>query len=270
MTRLLLIGLLVGVAGPAAAQRPAPDTLGLLTLNLWHNRGDWEARLPLIVDGIRALDPDVVVLQEVLQNDTLPNQARTIADRLGYGYVHFVSVDSVGAAKRYGNAILARVPFDTAATRALEPRTDYRTAGMVRLALGGRALRVYATHLHHETTPRGSGIRAMQLVDLLDFMAATDDGSPLLLAGDFNATRDGPEFRLLAPLRDLYAHFNPDAPDAPTYGHQGGTPRHIDFVFDGRDPRLVPLSTRIVLDRQAAPGLWPSDHFGIFTRFLLP
>ncbi len=245
------------------------DTLGLLTLNIWHNRGDWEARLDLIEQGVRALDPDVILLQEVLENDTLPNQAHTIARRLGYPHVHFVSRDTVGAAKRYGNAILARVPFDTTAMRALEPMEDYRTAGFARLTLDGKPLRVYVTHLHHEMNSRGSGIRAMQMISLLDFIAATDDGSPALVAGDFNSTGDGPEYRLLAPLRDLYAHFHPDALDAPTFGHYGGQPRRIDYVFDARDSRLEPVSTDIVLHAPGAPGLWPSDHFGVFTRFLL-
>lgn len=270
MKRLLLIVCWLGILGPAAAQSAAPDTLGLLTLNIWHNRGDWEARLDLIEDRVRVLDPDVIVLQEVLQNDTLPNQAYTIAERLGYDHVHFVSVDTVGAAKRYGNAILARVPFDTTAMRKLEPQNDYRTAGFARLTLGGKPLRVYVTHLHHEMNAKGRGIRAMQMIDLLDFVQTTGDaGGPFLIAGDFNATSDGPEFRLLAPLRDLYAHFHPDALAAPTFGHYGGDARRIDFVFDGDDPRLVPVSTDIVLDQPAAPGLWPSDHFGVFTRFLL-
>ncbi len=266
-TRSLLFVLLLAVAGSVQAQ-PA-DTLGLLTLNIWHNRGDWDARLPLLVENVRLLDPDLVVLQEVLENDSLPNQAQTIARALGFAHVFMSSADPEGSPKRYGNAILSRVPFDTTAQRLLEPLNDYRNAGFARVTLGGKPLRVYVTHLHHTTTPKGSGIRAMQMIDLLDFIDATDDGSPFLVAGDFNATRGGPEFRLLTPLRDLYTHFHPDAPDAPTYGHYGDTPRHIDYVFDSRDARLVPVSTGIVLDEPGAPGLWPSDHFGIFTRFVL-
>ncbi len=264
-----------GASNPAANASAADieaapaDTFSLLTLNIWHNRGDWEARLPLLTREVRRLDPDVIVLQEVLQNDTLPNQAYTIARALGYEHVFMTSADPEDAPKRYGNAILARVPFDTTAQRLLEPLTDYRNAGYARLTLGTQPVRIYVTHLHHEMTPRGSGIRAMQMVDMLSFIEATDDGTPFLVAGDFNATSDGPEFRLLTPLRDLYAHFHPDALGAPTFGHYGGTLRRIDYVFDAGDALLVPVSTDIVLDQPGAPGLWPSDHFGVFTRFLL-
>ena len=30
---------------------------------------------------------------------------------------------------------------------------------------------------------------------------------------------------------------------------------------------LTPLEARIVLDREGAPGVWPSDHFGLYVRF---
>lgn len=43
-------------------------------------------------------------------------------------------------------------------------------------------------------------------------------------------------------------------------------PRRIDQVYLERD-RLEPLEARIVLDREGAPGAWPSDHFGLYVRF---
>jgi hypothetical protein len=83
-------------AGPTAA--PAMD---VVTLNLWHDRSDWPRRQALIVDELRRLQPDVILLQEVLQDEGLPNQAGTLAERLGYAW-HFVSVDPPDRARRYG------------------------------------------------------------------------------------------------------------------------------------------------------------------------
>jgi len=70
MRRLpLLLGVLAAVARPAAAQ----DTLTVVTLNLWHDQRDWPARLAWMSAELAALRPDVVLLQEVLQHEALPN-----------------------------------------------------------------------------------------------------------------------------------------------------------------------------------------------------
>ena len=59
--------------------------LKVLTLNIWNRQGPWEQRLPLIRAGLRALDPDLVALQEVLALDGAPaNQADDVAAGLGY------------------------------------------------------------------------------------------------------------------------------------------------------------------------------------------
>ena len=89
--RILLAGLAAApmaacATAPAvtAAQSGAPE-LRLVTFNIWHNQGDWAARLPLLVAAIRAETPDVIGLQEVLEDAAvgLPNQAQTLADALG-------------------------------------------------------------------------------------------------------------------------------------------------------------------------------------------
>lgn len=41
--------------------------------------------------------------------------------------------------------------------------------------------------------------------------------------------------------------------------------RRIDHVYLQRGT-LQPLEARIVLDREGAPGVWPSDHFGVYVR----
>src|SRR3546814_3087237 len=95
------------VPGPAAlADEPSPE-ITLVTLSLWHDKGDWPKRQRLFAETLRELRPDVIVLQEVLQHEGLPNQARTLAEALGYEYV-FASVDAADGPKRFGNAILDR------------------------------------------------------------------------------------------------------------------------------------------------------------------
>ncbi len=262
----LLLGVLALSTLCARAQAPAPpDTLTVATLNIWHDQRDWPARLDLIERELAALRPDVVFLQEVLQKEGLPNQAQAIADRLGLGYVHFVSIDSVGAVKRYGNAILSAHPFSETDERRLPPLDAQRTAAYAQVEVGGRPIRLYTTHLHHPPTVEGRGARAMEIAHLLDFVEATGDGAPLVLGGDFNAEPDWPETQMLDRFRDLGGAGITWGP--PYTGVDG---RRIDYLFDAADPRLVPIAAGVALDRADAQGRYPSDHFAVFARFVLP
>lgn len=251
---------------------PDSDELSVVSLNIYHDRADWPKRLPLIVAGLRALEPDVIALQEVLQHETLPNQASTIADALGY-QVHFVSSDPPGQARRYGNAILTPHRILARGGRRLQPQDDGRTVAHARVAIGDRAVDVHATHLHH--TPEGDAIRRRQLQDVLAHVADSDDGTPILLLGDFNAPVAAAELQpLLARYIDAYGsrHADADAQPANTTlnPHFFPSGRRIDHVFVERG-RFEVLDAAIVLDRAGGDGTWPSDHFGLHARLrLLP
>lgn len=243
---------------PAAI--PAAPTLTVATFNLYHDRADWPARSRVAIDGLRALRPDVIALQEVLQDTHLPNQAQALADALGGYSVHFASTDPATHPRRYGNAILTRLPVLAADDHALEPRDDARIALRVRVSVDGHPVDVVATHLHW--TDDGDAIRARQLADLLAWRGG-DDGAPDLLLGDFNATADAPA------MAQVHARFT----DAWAARHPGSEPTtlnpaffekraRIDHVFAARDAFDV-LDARVVLDRADAAGTWPSDHFGV-------
>ncbi|HVK50304.1 MAG TPA: endonuclease/exonuclease/phosphatase family protein, partial [Pseudoxanthomonas sp.] len=47
------------------------DALDVVTLNLWHDKQDWPRRQDLIVRELEQRKPDVVLLQEVLQDPGL-------------------------------------------------------------------------------------------------------------------------------------------------------------------------------------------------------
>ncbi len=212
----LILALLLTFAGVygARAQNEASsrgsaggeDAVTVLTLNIWHDQEDWPARLNLIVEELERLRPDVILMQEVLQNENLPNQAATLAYRLGYDDVHFTSVDPAGAAKRYGNAILSRHPILETGDRKLEPLNDYRTAAYARIDVDGRPLSVYSTHLHYSGNSPGTDVRRIQIEDLLDFIERTRGGAPVIIGGDFNAVPDAAEMGLVsARYSDVFA-----------------------------------------------------------------
>lgn len=246
-------------AAPASTQ----DTLSVVSFNLYHDKADWPQRLPLIVAGLRALKPDVIALQEVLQHEQLPNQARTIADALGYD-MYFVSTDPPGQPRRYGNAILTPRPILARSERRLQPYDDARTVAHVRIAAGGREVDVYATHLHY--TIEGDTIRSRQLQDVLAHIDDTGDGAPHILLGDFNAPVTSAALQpLLVDYIDSYGSRHPE-PDASV--HTTMNPEffdraaRIDHIFAERG-RFEVLDADIVLDRPGAGGHWPSDHFGL-------
>src|SRR5687768_16403099 len=80
------------------------------TLNIWNRQGPWRERLPLIRDGLLALDLDVIGLQEVLGFAGLPSQANEIAAGTNWN-VHYVPAWEIGGGLTMGNAILSPHPL---------------------------------------------------------------------------------------------------------------------------------------------------------------
>ncbi len=261
---------LAGCASTVRESPPQTAPLDVATLNLWHDKQDWPHRQDLIVSELRRLAPDVIVLQEVLQDVALPNQAQVLASRLGYEY-RFFSADAPTQARRYGNAILVRGTIDASREAKLVPLDDYRTAGWVRATVRGRPLNVYATHLHH--TPPGGAIRAQQIAGLLDLVDATAGDVPSVIGGDFNTRSDTPELTaLVARFADAYADAH-SSEDSNTPAHATLNPRlshppvRIDHVFAQRGVFRV-VDARIFLDQADATGAWPSDHYGVWARVM--
>lgn len=258
--RLLLAGL---AAAPIAACATAPrgegvQNLKLVSFNIWHNQGDWAARLPLLVAALRAGDPDVIGLQEVLADAAVgqPNQAQTIADALGGYSVHFVSTDPEGAPRRYGNALLSRLPVAGVDSRKLQPLDDYRTAIRVRVSLGGRAVDVVNTHLAWQED--AAAVRARQIADLVSMLPL--DGTPLIVMGDFNAVQadaglaalTGPRFFSALPRGTADTTLNPA---------RGHPHRVIDHIF-AETAHFAPVRAAVI-GSNPVDGEYPSDHFGV-------
>lgn len=263
---LIAFSLPARAAGPQAGA--SEKTVKVVTLNLYHDKDEWPKRRVQIVEKLRQLRPDVIALQEVLQHETLINQAEWLAAQLDYQW-YFVSTDPVGNPRRYGNAILTRHPILRRGQKSLQPLDDSRTAAFVRIDLDGRLLNVYATHLHW--TDQGGAIRSRQVADLMQYIDQTSENIPSLVAGDFNSTADSPE--LAAPRErfvDIYGdlHSDADTVSSSTLNLKYFAPKRIDHIFFQRDA-FAPVSATILFDRPDAQGVWASDHFGLLAELHL-
>ena len=295
MLRLLCLLLVVIAAGPAAPAEAEERPLRLVTFNVLHG-GPWssftgddlqlEARLAMIIEGLRALDPDVVALQESPVTRRRGDVAARIAQALGLAHVHARATERVFPLRVLGRlivgalgfvegpAILSRFPI--AATEVYDlPRCqrwfDPRVALRADIQTPAGVVAVFSTHTARDDC------QTRRVAEL----ASEPNGRPAVVMGDLNT---GETATALGAFHDrgfvdLFRAANPDAPGL-TVWQRIDTPaptvfRRVDYVFvkagDGREATAV--SARLVLNtpgtRADGGTLWPSDHYGVFAEVAL-
>jgi endonuclease/exonuclease/phosphatase family metal-dependent hydrolase len=266
--------------------------LSVLTLNIWHREAPWEQRRELIRRGIRALDPDIIGLQEVLElrfgegsGETKQSQAEELFRDLPYHYV-FGAAQTLGVGFEFGNVIASKYPLHGHEVIRLpgEETGETRSVVHARVESPFGEVPVFVTHLNWKLHHGATRIRQVQtLVDLVEQRAPIGETFPPIMMGDFNAEPESDEIRFLrgfAALEGKTVFFA----DAWAYGGDGSAgftfdrrnayaarshepPRRIDYIFvrgPDSDWRGEPLSTRVVFD-SAEQGVWASDHFGLYT-----
>jgi endonuclease/exonuclease/phosphatase family metal-dependent hydrolase len=256
-------------------------TFRAATLNIWSRFGSWEDRLVAIREGLRALSPDVIGLQEVLRFEGL-DQAALVSEGLGYHVAWGQASENHGFPT--GNAILSRWPIARSETIPLPDGGSDERRSIVFAELDAPFGKVpfFCTHLnwkfHH------GHIRQLQVKALADAVArlAPLGGFPPVLAGDFNAEPDSDEIRFMRGLTGLGGPcvYFADAFGVAGDGSLGITfskrnafagplrepERRIDYVFvRGPDDaqRGEPQAAKVCFDQPDSRGTFPSDHFGV-------
>lgn len=293
-----------GVVALLAAMVPAPanaaDERAVLTVlshNVLHG-GPWsgfagdgqrlEHRMALIADALASLRPDVIALQEAAVSRRLGDVTARLARRLGYHHVHapatpyvfgegILSRLVVGALGfREGPAILSRFPILESEVYELprcQNRLDPRVLLRARLDTPWGPIDVFSAHIWRDEC------QARRVAALV---AASRNGLPSVLMGDFNAVESSPAILAMtgeAGFIDAYRRANPDARGATVWQRidapQSTARRRIDYIF------LVPglafpgavAASRVVLDtpHRLADGttLWPSDHYGVLAELIV-
>ena len=271
------------VSGDSTRVATPPLDLRVMTFNIRYGtaadgENRWDHRKDLLLATITAFDPDLLGTQECLQL-----QAEFLETRLpGYGFVGVGRDD--GALQGEMCAIFYRksrfekldqghfwlsetpeVPGSKSWDAALT-----RIASWVKLRVRGErplTLLFFDTHFDH----MGAEARTRSAELLQKKIGELCQGSPAIVAGDFNAPADpagsGPYRVLMTPVEgrpvliDVYRALHPPAGDQGTYhAFTGrGEERRIDWILATSSWR--PVNAEIVSSQR--DGRYPSDHFPV-------
>jgi endonuclease/exonuclease/phosphatase family metal-dependent hydrolase len=260
----------------------------IATWNLWGRYGPWPARVPAITESLRAIDADIIALQEVWEDDA-HNQAQDLGRALGHDHVVYAhNLERDGA--RSGNAIVSRWPLARTETHLLprvagnarDDEDEERLAVFAEIDGPRGAIQVFCTHFSWRDDH--SAIRQAQVAALCAFVREQRPRKfPAVVCGDLNADPASDEIRSLvgraaAPVprvvfRDAWEAAHGGAPGAtvsnvnPYTAANLDIDRRIDFVLVGA-PKLGGvghvIGTRLA-GNVAIDGQWPSDHFAVVT-----
>ena len=264
--------------GTADAADAANDVkvLRLWTFNLLNpsnplaSGADVHTRTKIVVDAIKAEQPDMIAFQEVVQSGQVPNRARFIAGETGYHWEWHQTYSIVLYDE--GIAVLSRHPILETRTRKL-PHKDLVLFD--RYVLGARVdtpageVDFYCTHM---TAGGSDSESADQAVEAWSFMSAESEGVPAFLAGDLNAEPDTAAMRFLrgdeprdgktGDLTDLWLATRPEDPG---FTISPGNPHdRIDYIYASTAAMesFEPASCRLIFDERV-DGAFASDHIGV-------
>jgi endonuclease/exonuclease/phosphatase family metal-dependent hydrolase len=257
----------------------------VVTWNLWWRYGDWRSRGEAIAETLKALEPDLVCLQEVWQEGG-ENQAAQLAKQLGLQHAFAQELTEGSVAQ--GMALLSRWPLRDVAQRALPP-TGVKTPNLALRAFvdGPRGpLLVTSTHLTpllHRSDKRDAQVRALvEFVAEADWRSMDEQGRTII-AGDFNASPDADEIRLLTGRRTPHKPgwvfldaWETGGDGSPGYTVTKNNPNssplllpnlRFDYVFvrwpSGRPGGVGHPAHVEIAGAEPKDGVVPSDHYAV-------
>jgi endonuclease/exonuclease/phosphatase family metal-dependent hydrolase len=229
------------IGDPTRVERlwTAPQDLDVVTWNI--ERG---SAYDAVLSVLRGLNPDVVLLQEVdrdCQRTGYRNVARDLATALNMNWVAAGEFQELGESRGVsapaitGQAILSKFPIHDAAGLRFKAQDRWRwSINPVQPRRGGRlALRArsggivfYNTHIESGGNEK---LQQRQMAEIVADQAGATDGTPVIIAGDFN---NRPARRSLT-LRSLTrASFIDALGDASGRGPTSlGQAHPIDWIF---------------------------------------
>ncbi len=239
------------------------------TLNLRNIADRWPERLPLLLEDMAAIQPDILGLQEcvfAVGQDRLLGAAGAGTYEVARGWA---------GRPEYGNSVLVRSPLRAGESERLDLGMN-RSALRVPVALpGGSEVAMVVTHLHHLPADEASREdQARALVAWIDAHPAPATTGTIVV-GDFNAEPVEATYAVMveAGFRSAYREVHGHEPDVTwPSGIQApgmdvdGDPGCLDYIWLRGNLRAE--TSRLAWHRPAVgdPTLYPSDHVGLVAR----
>lgn len=270
----LLMVVCMLVAAPAHAEALRVMTFNIRTITNDDGVNQWEQRRELVVVMLRAEQPDVIGMQELIkrQGDEIVAKLPQYA-WLGEGRRGGEDDEHMGVFYRKdrlrvrdsGNFWLSDTPEVPGSITwgNIYPRM-VTWAQFERLA-DGATFTLFNTHLPYREEDEAIRIRCAELI--LARLAALPESERVILTGDFNATPDSRTYEMLtANLTDAWTASPRRTGPAGTFHDFTGTARRrIDWVlFRGLQPKWARTVTTHL------DGRYPSDHFPVLVELDLP
>ena len=276
------------LADPAAAPATDGPVLKVMTFNIRNSSAKdganhWTHRKELFVSTIRAFDPDLLGLQEVL------------ADQYDDLKAAMPDYTPIGVAREDGvrKGEWAEIMFRTSRFDLLDSGNFWlseqpETVGSkgwdgayVRICTWAR-LRDHVTgkdllhaNTHFDNVGKIARVKSAELIN--ERLLALAKGAPIILTGDFNSSEGSEAYKaILKPgeksenqLLDSYREVHPkrSPEEASFHGFKGTTTgARIDWIL--HTPQFKAISAEIV---RPPPGeRFPSDHYAVTAVFKLP
>jgi endonuclease/exonuclease/phosphatase family metal-dependent hydrolase len=264
----------------------------ILTMNIFAQHADWEARRRVLIHGLRELSPDVVMFQEAIKTEEYDQ----VADLLGSDYHVFHQLGR--SADGCGASIASRWPLevvheaDLHVTDRVDPAGWIGSLAVVEIAVPEPIGDVLLVH-HKPTWQSGTELeRELQAVASARLVEELLDGGDrhVVLAGDFDATPDAASVRFWAGRQSLegMSVYYQDAWDAVHPDEPGHTftpdnalrsdawrprpARRIDYLFVrcGTHGASLDSAACALAFAQPRDGVWASDHFGVIAELTVP
>ncbi len=242
-------------------------TVRVATLNLFNKVGRWAERLPLVVEQLIELQPDVIALQEV---DLIVDQGMalcrlvnaTLRDSPRYRIYHMGRPGR--AAHVQALAVMSRLPVE--AHEGLDYLANEGVAQRLRVRLeGGEALEFYNTHLYFP--PEAIDERLAQAKTLLSWVDTWREAKTVVVAGDFNAYPGEPTLDLMkGRFASAYETVHGAEPDktwpTPVNTFDPSPPGCLDYIFVAGG-EVQEASLAFYRPHPLDQDLFPSDHLGV-------
>jgi endonuclease/exonuclease/phosphatase family metal-dependent hydrolase len=218
-----------------------------------------------------AMNPDVVMFNEIERNDSWGNQDQPevykslLEQKTGKAW-YYVFAQEFGqwSASGKGNLILSSYPINVSDRYELMRNAD-RSVAMATISVNSRDITLINTHLD----PYDQSLRLAQATEVTTWAAAQPENR--IIAGDMNAWPDQTSIaQFTQTYYDSWAVAAESAAATAFAGNNGETKSgRIDYIFYSKNSASLSVKSSQVYDTRDSSGVTPSDHRPVLTTFFV-